>query len=324
MTDTAMSNEIRTVATPYWEGYEHIVQRYGEAFTLALCRNVQDALEEDVGVRDWTGLLVPADDVFDARIIVREHAVLCGVPWFAEVLHSVDPRIALTWHYREGEPMRADTPVCSLRGPARSLLSAERSGLNFLQLLSGVATATRRYVEAIAGTRARILDTRKTLPGLRLAQKYAVRVGGGENQRLALYDGILIKENHIAAAGGVAAALDAAHALHADVPVQIEVETLEQLDVALAHRAQSVLLDNFTLQMMRDAVALTNGRALLEVSGGVGLDTVRDIAATGVDRISIGALTKNVRATDYSMRIVERAATAAPALRAGCCVPAWD
>jgi nicotinate-nucleotide pyrophosphorylase (carboxylating) len=277
-----------------------------DALTAALRRNVQDALAEDVGARDWTGLLVPADAVCDARIIVREDAVLCGAPWFAEVMRSADPRIALTWRYREGELMRADTPVCLLHGPARSLLTAERSGLNFLQLLSGVATATRRYVDAIAGTQARILDTRKTLPGLRLAQKYAVRVGGGENQRLALYDGILIKENHIAAAGGVAAALDAAYALHAGVPVQVEVETLEQLEVALAHHARSVLLDNFTLEQMRDAVALTHARALLEVSGGVSLDTVRDIAATGVDRISIGALTKDVRATDYSMRIIDR------------------
>ncbi|PPB84963.1 nicotinate-nucleotide pyrophosphorylase [carboxylating] [Mycetohabitans endofungorum] len=304
---TGMGSEIRTVAAPQWDGYEQIRHDYGDALMTALRQNVQDALAEDVGACDWTGLLVPADDVFDARIIVREPAVLCGVLWFAEVMRSVDARIELSWHYREGEWMRADTPVCSLRGPARALLTAERNGLNFLQLLSGVATATRRYVEAIAGTRARILDTRKTLPGLRLAQKYAVRVGGGDNQRLALYDGILIKENHIAAAGGVAAALQAAYALQAGVPVQVEVETLEQLRVALAHRAQSVLLDNFTLDMMRDAVALNDHRALLEVSGGVGLDTVRDIAATGVDRISIGALTKDVRATDYSMRILDRA-----------------
>jgi nicotinate-nucleotide pyrophosphorylase (carboxylating) len=200
--------------------------------------------------------------------------------------------------------MRADTPVVSLRGPARSLLSAERNGLNFLQLLSGVATATRRYVDAAAGTRARILDTRKTLPGLRLAQKYAVRVGGGDNQRLALYDGILIKENHIAAAGGIGAALEAASALRAGVTIQIEVETLDQLETALAHGAKSILLDNFSLDMMRDAVRITAGRALLEVSGGVSLDVVRTIAETGVDRISIGVLTKDVRATDYSMRIV--------------------
>ena len=250
------------------------------------------------------GRLVPADDVRDARIIVREDAVLCGVPWFNAVMRQVDPRIDVQWRYREGDRMAADTPVCELRGPARALLTAERNALNFLQLLSGVASATRRYVDAIAHTRTRILDTRKTLPGLRLAQKYAVRVGGGANQRLALYDGILIKENHIAAAGGVGAAMDAALALNAGVSIQIEVETLEQLETALAHRAQSILLDNFSFDAMRDAVRITAGRAVLEVSGGVNFETVRTIAETGVDRVSIGALTKDVRATDYSMRIV--------------------
>jgi nicotinate-nucleotide pyrophosphorylase (carboxylating) len=219
-------------------------------------------------------------------------------------MQQVDPSIEIDWRYREGDMMAADSAVCFLRGPARSLLTAERNGLNFLQLLSGIATVTRRYVDAVAGTRARILDTRKTLPGLRLAQKYAVRVGGGANQRLALYDGILIKENHIAAAGGVGAALDAAYALDTGVPIQIEVETLEQLESALAHRAESILLDNFSFDAMRDAVKLTAGRALLEVSGGVNFDTVRTIAETGVDRISIGALTKDVRATDYSMRLI--------------------
>jgi nicotinate-nucleotide pyrophosphorylase (carboxylating) len=278
--------------------------RYGAAFDAALARNVSDALAEDVGSADHTGRLVPERERRDARIIVREDAVLCGVLWFDEVMRRVDPEIAVHWCYREGDRMKADTTVCELRGPARSLLTAERNGLNFLQLLSGVATATRRFVDAVAGTRARILDTRKTLPGLRLAQKYAVRVGGGANQRLALYDGILIKENHIAAAGGVGPAMDAALALDAGVPVQIEVETLAQLEEALAHGAQSILLDNFTFDAMRDAVRLTNGRAVLEVSGGVNLETVRTIAETGVDRISIGALTKDVRATDFSMRIV--------------------
>ncbi|MDR6202878.1 nicotinate-nucleotide pyrophosphorylase (carboxylating) [Paraburkholderia graminis] len=230
--------------------------------------------------------------------------MLCGVPWFNAVLRQVDPRIEAQWRYREGDRMTADTPVCELRGPVRALLTAERNALNFLQLLSGVASATRRYVDAIAHTRTRILDTRKTLPGLRLAQKYAVRVGGGANQRLALYDGILIKENHIAAAGGVGAAMNAALALNAGVPIQIEVETLEQLETALAHRAQSILLDNFSFDAMRDAVRITAGRAVLEVSGGVNFETVRTIAETGVDRVSIGALTKDVRATDYSLRIV--------------------
>ncbi|MDR3099440.1 MAG: carboxylating nicotinate-nucleotide diphosphorylase [Paraburkholderia sp.] len=283
---------------------DEVRAQYGAAFDAAITRNVADALEEDVGPVDQTGRLVSADEVRDARIIVREDAVLCGVLWFDGVVKQVDARIEVRWHYREGERMAADTIVCSLRGPARSLLTAERNAMNFLQLLSGVASVTRRYVDMIAHTQARILDTRKTLPGLRLAQKYAVRVGGGANQRLALYDGILIKENHIAAAGGVGAAMDAAIALNAGVPIQIEVETLEQLDAALEHGAKSVLLDNFSFEMMREAVKRTAGRAVLEVSGGVNFDTVRTIAETGVDRVSIGALTKDVRATDYSMRIV--------------------
>ncbi|WP_186160855.1 carboxylating nicotinate-nucleotide diphosphorylase [Burkholderia gladioli] len=285
--------------------YQDIVGEYGAAFEAAIARNVADAIAEDVGSGDQTGRLVPDGPARLARIIVREDAVLCGVPWFEAVMRSVDPAIEVSWSYREGDLMRADTTVCELRGPARSLLTAERNGLNFLQLLSGVASATRRYVALIDGHRARILDTRKTLPGLRLAQKYAVRIGGGANQRLALYDGILIKENHIAAAGGVGEALDAAFALEAGVPVQVEVETLAQLDTALAYGAKSVLLDNFSFEMMREAVSVTGGRAVLEVSGGVNAETVRDIASTGVDRISIGALTKDVRATDFSMRIVD-------------------
>lgn len=285
--------------------YDDIRAQYGAAFDDALARNVADVLAEDIGPGDQTGRLVAAGERRRARIIVREEAVLCGVPWFDAVMRRVEPTIGLRWHYREGDRMTAGSTVCELEGPARALLTAERNGLNFLQLLSGVATATRRYVDRIEGTRAKILDTRKTLPGLRLAQKYAVRVGGGANQRLALYDGILIKENHIAAAGGVGEALDAAFALKAGVTVQIEVETLAQLETALARGAQSVLLDNFTLDMMREAVRIAGGHAVLEVSGGVNLDTVRAIAETGVDRISIGALTKDVRATDYSMRIVD-------------------
>jgi nicotinate-nucleotide pyrophosphorylase (carboxylating) len=282
---------------------EEIRALYGEVFDQTLQRNVTDALAEDIGDGDRTGLLVPAGARRTARVTVREEAVLCGVPWFDAVMRRVDESIRVEWLYREGARMIANTPVVLLHGPARALLTAERNGLNFLQMLSGVASATRRYVDAIEGTRARILDTRKTLPGLRLAQKYAVRVGGGANQRLALYDGILIKENHIAAAGGVGAAMDAALALDVGVPIQIEVETLEQLETALAHRAESILLDNFTFDAMRDAVRLTGGRAVLEVSGGVNFDSVRTIAETGVDRISIGALTKDVRATDYSMRL---------------------
>jgi nicotinate-nucleotide pyrophosphorylase (carboxylating) len=295
------SMELRDAVSPL---FAEIRAQYGEALDAAIMRNVSDALAEDVGTGDLTGLLVPADEMRDARIIVREQAVLCGVPWFNEVMRRVDPRIDVQWRYREGDLMATDSVVCTLRGPARSLLTAERNGLNFLQMLSGVASMTRRFADAIAHTRARVLDTRKTLPGLRLAQKYAVRVGGGANQRLALYDGILIKENHIAAAGGVGAAMNAALALNAGVPIQIEVETLEQLESALAHGAQSILLDNFSLDMMREAVRITAGRAVLEVSGGVNFDTIRQFAETGVDRISVGSLTKDVRATDFSMRIV--------------------
>ncbi|MEM5341061.1 carboxylating nicotinate-nucleotide diphosphorylase [Paraburkholderia azotifigens] len=293
--------ELKDAVSPL---FAEIQQQYGEAFAAAIARNVADALAEDVGGGDLTGLLVPADEMREARIIVREEAVLCGVPWFNEVMRRVDPRIEVQWRYREGERMAPDSVVCTLRGPARSLLTAERNGLNFLQMLSGVASVTREFADAIAHTRARVLDTRKTLPGLRLAQKYAVRVGGGANQRLALYDGILIKENHIAAAGGVGAAMQAALALNAGVSIQIEVETLEQLESALAHGAQSILLDNFSFDMMRDAVRITAGRAVLEVSGGVNFDTIRQIAETGVDRVSVGSLTKDVRATDFSMRIV--------------------
>ena len=281
---------------------DEIRAQYGAVFDTALARNVADVLVEDIGSGDRTAQLIPSNLLCDARVIVREPALLCGVLWFNEVMRRIDPTIDVSWCYREGDWMAAGTAVCELHGPARTLLSAERSALNFLQLLSGVATVTYGFVEAVQGTRACILDTRKTLPGLRIAQKYAVRVGGGANQRLALYDGILLKENHIAAAGGVELALHAA--LNADVPVQIEIETLAQLETALAHCAKSILLDNFTLDEMREAVRLTAGRAMLEVSGGVNLETVRQIAETGVDRISIGMLTKDIQATDFSMRIV--------------------
>lgn len=278
---------------------------FDAALARAFDANLLAALLEDVGNRDLTGELVPADSRILARVIVREAAVLCGAPWFEGIMKSVDRNLQLDWAYAEGELMAADSVVCTIAGPARAVLTAERSALNFMQLLSGVATATRRYVDLIGGTKAAILDTRKTLPGLRLAQKYAVRVGGGQNQRLALYDGILIKENHIAAAGGVTSALHAAQHLDAGVTIQVEVETLEQLNEALAAGARSVLLDNFSLEMMRSAVAFTAGKALLEASGGINVDTVLAIAETGVDRISIGSLTKDVRATDYSLRIVE-------------------
>ncbi|MET3136441.1 nicotinate-nucleotide pyrophosphorylase (carboxylating) [Undibacterium sp. GrIS 1.2] len=267
-------------------------------------RNISTALAEDVGTGDLTGLLVPDQQLVQAQVIVREEAVLCGAPWFDAVMERLDARIKIEWMVEEGALMLPNSLVCKITAPARALLTAERSALNFLQLLSGVATATRDYVRIIEGTAAAILDTRKTLPGLRLAQKYAVRVGGGQNQRLALYDGILIKENHIAAAGGIEAAMQAAHALQADVSIQIEVETLDQLKLALKAGATSILLDNFTTDMMRDAVNLNAGRALLEASGGVDKSSVRAIAETGVDRISIGSLTKDIKATDYSLRII--------------------
>jgi nicotinate-nucleotide pyrophosphorylase (carboxylating) len=230
--------------------------------------------------------------------------VLCGAPWFEGVMNCMQAGIEIDWQYAEGDLMKADSLVCTIQGPARALLTAERGALNFLQLLSGVATVTRKYVDVIAGTRAAILDTRKTMPGLRLAQKYAVRVGGGRNQRLALYDGILIKENHIAAAGGITNAVLAAKRLDKGVTIQVEVENLDELNEVLEAGAVSILLDNFSLDMMREAVRINAGRALLEGSGGVNFHTVRAIAETGVDRISIGSLTKDVRATDYSLRIV--------------------
>ncbi|MBD8655649.1 carboxylating nicotinate-nucleotide diphosphorylase [Oxalobacteraceae sp. CFBP 13730] len=278
--------------------------QFDDKLQAAFEQNILAALLEDIGSGDLTGKLVPDDTRVTARVIVREAAVLCGAPWFEGVMLAVDQDTDIAWQFAEGDLMPANSTVCTITANPRALLTAERAALNFLQLLSGVATATRRYVDVIAGTNAAILDTRKTLPGLRQAQKYAVRVGGGKNQRMALYDGILIKENHIAAAGGVTPALTAAASLNAGVPVQIEVETIAQLEEALAAGVKSVLLDNFDLAMMREAVQVNAGRALLEASGGIHLDTVRAIAETGVDRISIGSLTKDVHATDYSLRIV--------------------
>lgn len=282
---------------------------HNETLEEARERNIRDALFEDIGLADPTARLVPAGRRIRTRVITREAAVLCGRAWFDGCVQALDNDARIEWLYAEGADMQADTPVCSLEADARALLSAERPALNFLQLLSAVATATRAHVRAIEGAATSprgcaVLDTRKTLPGLRQAQKYAVRVGGGQNQRLALWHGILIKENHIAAAGGVAQALHAAQALQAGVGIQIEVENLDQLQQALDAGATSVLLDNFSLQAMRDAVALTAGRALLEASGGVSIAVLREIAATGVDRISIGGLTKDVKAVDYSMRVI--------------------
>jgi len=285
---------------------------HNETLSQARQRNIREALFEDIGVCDWTARLVPAGRRVKAQVRVREDAVLCGREWFEGVFAALDATATIHWHYAEGALMSADSIVCDIEAEGRALLSAERPALNFLQLLSGTATLTQAHVKAIEGASSNprgcaVLDTRKTVPGLRLAQKYAVRVGGGANQRLALYAGILIKENHIAAAGGVAAALRAAQALQAGVDIQVEVESIAELHEALGAGAVSVLLDNFSEAMMREAVALNaaNGRqALLEVSGGVALDQLRWIAATGVDRISIGRLTKDVRAVDYSMRVL--------------------
>jgi nicotinate-nucleotide pyrophosphorylase (carboxylating) len=280
-----------------------------ETLDEARVRNIRDALAEDIGTGDWTAQLVPAGRRVLARVICREAAVLCGREWFDGCLLALDPNARLTWQFDEGADIAPGATVVEIDADARALLSAERCALNFLQLLSATATKARAHARAIEGASPNpngcvVLDTRKTLPGLRLAQKYAVRMGGGHNQRLALWHGILIKENHIAAAGGIRPALDAAFALDSGVETQIEVESLAQLAEALAADAKSILLDNFTLPLMREAVALTGGRALLEVSGGVSLDQLRAIAETGVDRISVGALTKDVKAVDFSMRVV--------------------
>jgi nicotinate-nucleotide pyrophosphorylase (carboxylating) len=264
--------------------------------------NVSAALQEDVGSGDLTAVLVPADDTARASVVVREAAVLAGAPWFDAVFRRLSPAVQVTWLHKDGEAVAAGTTVCTVEGPARSLLTGERTALNFLQMLSAVATITRRYVDAIRGTRAMVVDTRKTLPGLRLAQKYAVRIGGARNHRMGLYDGILIKENHIAAAGGIRPALEAATQLSTKVPVQIEVESLAQLEEALGAGSKLVLLDNFSLDDLREAVRINAGRAQLEASGGIDLDTLRAVAETGVDRISVGALTKDVKSIDLSMR----------------------
>ncbi len=266
--------------------------------------DVARALEEDVGSGDLTAQLIPATKTARARVMTREAAVIAGRPWFDACFQSLDLGCVIDWRVSEGDPVAAGDVLAEVSGNARALLTAERPALNFLQTLSAVATATRPYVEAVRGTHAAIMDTRKTLPGLRLAEKYAVRVGGGQNQRVGLYDGILIKENHIAAAGGIAQVLETAFKLaEGKVSVQIEVENLDELGQALSAGAPLILLDNFSLADMRHAVQLTHGRALLEASGNITLDTVRAVAETGVDRISVGSLTKHIRAVDLSMRI---------------------
>ena len=279
-----------------------------ESLPQAISRNVRDALAEDLGTGDWTAQLVPENRQAHAKLIVRQKAVLCGIAWFEAIVHQLDPQARIQWKFQEGEWMQANSTVCEIDANARALLSAERPAMNFLQTLSYTATITREHVDAIAGVSPNpngcaLLDTRKTLPGLRQAQKYAVRVGNGKNQRMALWDGILIKENHIAAAGSITAALKAADALQSGVDVQIEVENIAELQEALSAGAKSILIDNFTLDQMREAVKINAGRAFIEASGGITLDQLQAIAATGVDRISIGKLTKDIEAIDYSMRI---------------------
>jgi nicotinate-nucleotide pyrophosphorylase (carboxylating) len=288
---------------------------FNEDLAAARTRNIEDALREDIGRCDYTALLVP-DAAATAVVKVREAAVLCGRDWFEGCFRRLDSQVHVDWAYAEGDLMQADSLVCQVSAGARALLSGERPAMNFLQLLSATATTARQHAQAIAGaspnTRGcQVLDTRKTIPGLRQAQKYAVRVGGGANQRLALWDGILIKENHIAAAGGIAQALTAARALNAGVSIQIEVESLDELRQALDAGAESILLDNFGLDAMREAVRVAQQHtggvrapALLEASGGLGLDDLRAVAATGVDRISVGRLTKDIKAVDFSMRII--------------------
>ena len=276
--------------------------------TLAEClrTTVAAALAEDLGPGDLTAQLVPATARGRARVITREAGVLCGSAWVDAVFAALDPGVRVAWHAADGDAVAPGQLLLVAEGPARALLTGERTALNFLQTLSGTATAARRYAAAIAGTGCRILDTRKTLPGLRLAQKYAVRCGGGRNHRLGLYDGILIKENHIAAAGSIAAAVGAARRLGAAVPVEVEVETLAELDEAFAAGADLALLDEFSLEDLRTAVARNRARTRplgLEASGGIDLETIGAIAATGVDFVSVGAITKHVRALDLSLRL---------------------
>lgn len=282
-----------------------------ENLEQARLRNIQDALREDIGLQDWTSTLLDPNTKAGAALRVRETAILCGTAWFDGCITTLDPHAKIRWQATDGDVLAADSVICTIEANARALLTAERSAMNFLQLLSATATQTRRYVDAITGVSPNpsgcvVLDTRKTIPGLRQAQKYAVTVGGGANQRLALWDGILIKENHIMAAGGITAALYAAQSLRAGVSIQIEVESIEELKEALSAGAKSILIDNFSIDQMRQAVAVNAGRALLEASGGITLESIKEIAATGVDRISIGQITKDIRAIDYSLRVTAR------------------
>jgi nicotinate-nucleotide pyrophosphorylase (carboxylating) len=267
----------------------------------ALLHSVREALQEDVGTGDITAALLPPENRASTSVICREPAVLCGMAWFNAVFAELDTAIAVSWLAHDGDRIESGQTVCTLAGPARPMLTGERTALNFLQTLSGTATRARRYADAVAGIPVKVLDTRKTLPGLRMAQKYAVRTGGCHNHRVGLYDGILIKENHIAAAGSIGAAIHRVREANPGMPVEIEVENEAEVIAALNAAADRLLLDNFSIAELRQAVERVAGRASLEASGGVTLDNIRDIAATGVDFISVGALTKDVKATDYSM-----------------------
>jgi len=270
-----------------------------------LLSTVQQALREDIRTGDINALLIPESRQATAQVISRESAILAGSAWFNSVFQQIDPSVKIQWEVQEGQEVSPNQRLCTLSGAARTLLTGERTALNFLQVLSGTATQARRYVQAVQHTHAKILDTRKTLPGLRSAQKYAVLCAGGVNHRMGLYDAFLLKENHIAAAGSISAAVAAAQKLRPELPIEVEVETLAQIPEAIAAGATRLLLDNFTLEMLREAVALVQGKVSLEASGGVNLETVVAIAETGVDFISVGAMTKDVRALDLSMRIVE-------------------
>ncbi|SEJ31818.1 carboxylating nicotinate-nucleotide diphosphorylase [Frateuria terrea] len=271
--------------------------------TRLIDADVERAFAEDLGGGDATADLLPADALAEAMLTCREDAVIAGIPWFDACFRKLDPQVAIEWHVLEGERVAAGSVICHLRGRARALVSAERSALNFLQLLSGTATTTADYVAAVAGTGVRVLDTRKTVPGLRQAQKYAVRCGGGYNHRIGLFDAILVKENHIAAAGGIEPAVSAARRLHPSLLLEIEVETLDELRRAIDAGVDRIMLDNFTPAMMIEAVAIASGRVPLEISGNVDLQTIGGYARTGVDFISVGALTKHVRAIDLSLRL---------------------
>ncbi len=267
--------------------------------------NVRFALAEDIGCGDVTVDLIPTESELTARLICRDDAILCGTAWFNEVFKQLDRRVAIDWKIAEGQQMQPNDVVCILSGSARSLLTGERTAINFLQTLSGTATVTANYAKQLAPFKTQILDTRKTIPGLRLAQKYAVTCGGGVNHRLGLYDRVMVKENHIDVSGGIAQAVVSSRKLHPTTTVEVEVETLDELDQALKAGADIILLDNFSIEMINQAVVLNQNRALLEVSGGVELDALASIGETGVDFVSVGNLTKHLQATDFSLRYVD-------------------